>query len=477
MFKKIIAVLTVLLAFGTLSYADGKDNNVIYPAENTKCVIQKIEKTGSKPNNLYSSGGVTLDDAYDDIKDAMLKHKDSVDVSMYGFKYNEEMEDIDSSLWQIYQRAAFKNPSSFAIYNAMSNIKITSDNKIVEIGIPYLFSSGDMAECDRIYNENIQKFVDYGSNFKTDFDKVLAIHDKIIDDYDYWQLYDEEGNEIFDSFDFPQITSSPMAFFLYGKATCVGYSQLFGAVMEKFGIDVEYCTNENHIWNLVSVDGKWYHIDNTFDDPIYTDSDENGVKRVYRKGAHHGYFLVTEETMMSDSGHFINDPWEYTKYYKTEDKTYENNTVFSVFGNIHTMFYKNTFGNYDFSLTAADKVAYTFTSVINLPDVLHTNIYKTASGSYAVQFYSPDKDLSEYSVFVGYYDKNGVFLDKENADMTNLYTGNSKVNYYTTDSKISADAKKIKFDKNYEKSGNKAVLYVWNMNDLSPCSVISGYEF
>lgn len=482
MFKKLILVLSFLLVCTAFCYANGENEEILYPDENRERIIQNVEKVyepAYKTRDLYSSESLTLDDAYNDIKNAMLGHKSSVDISKYGFKYDEEKNDFDDSLWEVYQKAAYKNPSSFAVYNMIENITYNkADNTILDISIVYLFDSEDMDEYDKIYSEKIKAFVDYGKNFKTDFDKVLAIHDKIIDDYDYWQLYDNEGNEIFDSSDYPQITSSPMAFFLYGKATCVGYSQLFGAVMEKLGIETEYCTNENHIWNLVRVDGKWYHIDTTHDDPIYTTStDEGGTKRVYYKGARHKYFLVSEETMLADSGRFISNPWEYTKYYSAEDKTYEENTVFSLFGDVFTMFVKNSSGNYDFSVSAGDKNSYTFTSGIKLSDVLHTNIYKTQSGNYAVQFYDLNGDLSQYDIFVGYYDKNGVMLGKQNADITNLYTGDSKINYYKTSGTVSTDARKIKFDKKYEKTGNKAKLYIWKTDDLLPCSVSAEYEF
>lgn len=482
MLKKLIVTLTVLLSAFSFCYAAyGESERIIYPIENSDRVIQKVEKVDSstyKTRDLYSSEGLNKADAYNDIRNAMLEHRESVDLLKYGFKYDENIDDIENLLWEVFQRAAYKTPSSFSIYNSMKNIRVLSDGTIYEIGINYLFDSEDMADYDTVYSNELKKFVDYGNQFKTDLDKVIAIHDKIIDDYDYWQLYDENGNEIFNSYNYPQITSSPMGFFLYGQATCVGYSQLFCAVMEKLGIDVEFCVNENHIWNLVKVDGKWYHIDNTFDDPIYTTGDgKGGVKRVYYKGAHHKYIMVSEATMLADSGHFIQNPWEYTKYYEAQDKSYETNTVFSKFGDVHTMFYKNSLGNYDFALTAGDDVKYTFTSDIKLFDVLHTNIYKTSSGTCAIQFYNPDNNLSQYDIFVGYYDENGVFLAKQSADLSNLYVGNSKVNYYKSSDTLSMDAKKISFDNDYAKSGNTAKLYIWKTGDFMPCSVLSEYEF
>jgi len=53
-------------------------------------------------------------------------------------------------------------------------------------------------------------------------------------------------------------------------------------------------SNDEHIWNLVYLDGNWYHLDLTWDDPI---SDINVSRSTY--------FLITTETLekINDKAH------------------------------------------------------------------------------------------------------------------------------------------------------------------------------
>lgn len=81
-----------------------------------------------------------------------------------------------------------------------------------------------------------------------------------------------------------------------GKAVCDGYSKLFYFLCRMNGIDCVLVTGsatntagdtEDHAWNKVKINDKWYAIDVTWDDPF---PDEKG--RVL-----YDYFLVTDEDM------------------------------------------------------------------------------------------------------------------------------------------------------------------------------------
>ena len=66
---------------------------------------------------------------------------------------------------------------------------------------------------------------------------------------------------------------------------CQGYAQAFQLVGQKLGYAVlviigeahEFC----HAWNMVCLDGTWYHVDVTFDDPEPDGGDDGFVSRRY----------------------------------------------------------------------------------------------------------------------------------------------------------------------------------------------------
>jgi ribosomal protein L28 len=92
---------------------------------------------------------------------------------------------------------------------------------------------------------------------KSDYEKVKAIHDYIIKNTSY-----DRNLENYSAYDA-----------LIGKsAVCQGYTlaayRLFTAAGLESRIITGYAGGAPHAWNIVKVDGQWYNIDVTWDDPI-----------------------------------------------------------------------------------------------------------------------------------------------------------------------------------------------------------------
>ena len=54
--------------------------------------------------------------------------------------------------------------------------------------------------------------------------------------------------------------------------------------LNKIGIQNYKISSKNHIWNLVNLDGTWYHLDATWDDPVVKDNKQYLI---------HNYFLIS----------------------------------------------------------------------------------------------------------------------------------------------------------------------------------------
>lgn len=108
---------------------------------------------------------------------------------------------------------------------------------------------------------------------------ALAVHDYLAVHY----VYDESLVKR-DAYDL--ITN--------GVGVCEGYSAVYQDLMELVGVECILATSEkmNHVWNMVRIDGTWYHVDLTWDDPT---SDCTGR-------AMHSYFLLSD-SQISDSTH------------------------------------------------------------------------------------------------------------------------------------------------------------------------------
>lgn len=86
-----------------------------------------------------------------------------------------------------------------------------------------------------------------------------------------------------------------------GKTACYGYSRLFLEIMERIGIPCKIVIAEDagnglgHAWNVVQLDGEWYHIDLTWDDPT-------GCPR-YGFGKHDHFLKSDADFLTETNGH------------------------------------------------------------------------------------------------------------------------------------------------------------------------------
>ncbi len=136
---------------------------------------------------------------------------------------------------------------------------------------------------------------------------VKAIHDYIVntltyaDGEDQWEALDS----VYEQYDYPCNVTLAAA-----TGVCQDYTELFQAMCQRAGIPCEMMTGDAggpHAWNRVYLDGTWYYVDCTWDDPV-------GGKPVLR----HDYFLVGVDRMVVS--HF----WDGDDYpYKEYDPAWE----------------------------------------------------------------------------------------------------------------------------------------------------------
>lgn len=109
--------------------------------------------------------------------------------------------------------------------------------------------------------------------------KVKAIHDYIVSNVAY-----DEAMTKFTAYE--ALTE--------GKTVCQGYALLMQAMFEEADIPSIIVEGEAggmlHAWNMVQLDGKWYHIDATWDDPL----PDRGAQVRYT------YYLRTDAEMRMD---------------------------------------------------------------------------------------------------------------------------------------------------------------------------------
>lgn len=157
-------------------------------------------------------------------------------------------------------------------YNSFKTIKTkVSSNNEITLEIQKKYSEEKINKINELVNNVISEL---DLNNIDDLTKIERIHNYILSH----TVYDKNTN----NFDI----NSAYGSLIEGHAVCSGYADAFSIFMNIYKIPNIRVSSENHLWNLVYINGKWLHIDLTWDDSENNKYDNN-------------YFLITKEKLFS----------------------------------------------------------------------------------------------------------------------------------------------------------------------------------
>lgn len=157
-------------------------------------------------------------------------------------------------------------------YNSFKTIKTkVSSNNEITLEIQKKYSEEKINKINELVNNVINEL---DLNNIDDLTKIERIHNYILNH----TVYDKNTK----NFDI----NSAYGSLIEGHAVCSGYADAFSIFMNIYKIPNIRVSSENHLWNLVYINGKWLHIDLTWDDSENNKYDNN-------------YFLITKEKLFS----------------------------------------------------------------------------------------------------------------------------------------------------------------------------------
>lgn len=104
----------------------------------------------------------------------------------------------------------------------------------------------------------------------SDYARELALHDWMIE----WAEYDPGALSSHPRGEPMPDNDNPYGFLTGKKGICRGYASTFHLLMDLSGIEcrtvngMSHAGTAEHAWNLVKLDGDWYAVDATWDDPV-----------------------------------------------------------------------------------------------------------------------------------------------------------------------------------------------------------------
>ena len=192
-------------------------------------------------------------------------------------KYKHCIEDVKNL---VFDQKKLSTINGFVHpYNSFQNIR-TEYNSLGEINIDVIKTYTE--EDIRMINEKMQEIITKEVKDEKNPRKIIKIiHDYIINHTKYDK--DRADKNIIR---YRSNTAYGVLFEGYG--ICGGYTDAMALFLNYYDIPNFEISSENHIWNAVYLDGKWLHLDLTWDDPIVSTGEEI-LSNVY--------FLITTEQL------------------------------------------------------------------------------------------------------------------------------------------------------------------------------------
>ena len=174
----------------------------------------------------------------------------------------------------------------------------TDGTYAIDVCPVYLFDEQTTKQKQEVFNTEVQKYVSKVDESMSDFKKAVIIHDELALKCSYFT--DSETNY-----------ATAYSAIVNNKANCQGYSEAYSYLLSLVGVKSELVesTAMNHAWNKVCIDGEYYHVDLTWDDPVPN------------KDGHveHTYFLLSDDAISSGSDHY-----GFDSSFKSESTKYDN---------------------------------------------------------------------------------------------------------------------------------------------------------
>jgi hypothetical protein len=273
--------------------------------------LQDAQKVGligvSNPGKLYVPTDEDL--IYYAIKNALLRAVDEVNLSRYPASGSSE------TVFSIISRVVNDNPEILyyegCTYwsNGRLQFKYRKDKATC---------LSHLEQLSKRVDEIIQEIIKPGM---TGYEKEQAVHDYIITNTRYDMENYKKGT-------IPPESYSAYGTLVLGIGVCEGYAESMKLILDRLGTECLLVPGnskgQNHVWNMVKIDGSYYHVDITWDDPVSSDGTDLLI---------YDYFNLTDSEMAKDHSW---DTKAYPRCFSTKyNYFYYNNLVVSKYGEFY----------------------------------------------------------------------------------------------------------------------------------------------
>lgn len=174
----------------------------------------------------------------------------------------ENLNAFVQTIKEIYETVINDHPELFYVTGsaALDGYGSTQTGLAVTIAPEYFPCDDAMVAA---FQQKLMEAAAYAGSFPTEWEKALAAHDYLMTACSYnWEIATGTGTP-------GRQVYSAYGALVDGDAVCQGYALAYKLILNQMGIGCITVSSSGmkHMWNLVQLDGVWYHVDVTWDDP------------------------------------------------------------------------------------------------------------------------------------------------------------------------------------------------------------------
>lgn len=286
-FEKIRIIILSLLCVCCISYCRTSANaeELLNYSEEYVDLIQ--EGNYGNSSNVRKVECYSLND-YTEVKNAIKDGLLDLDQSISIYNYKVSINDIS----KVYRDVVNDNPELFYVSGGYSYY-YTTDGYVTSIIPAYISDSkDDILEMKDKFNAAVDRLKREINSDLSDIDTALEVHNYIASHAEYNTTGYNTGT-------LSNIDHSAYGVLVEHTGVCDSYSLAYQYIMKCiYNIDTVVVTSQpmNHAWNLIKINGNYYHVDLTWDDGTFT---MNG--KVIDYNVRYLYFLLSDDAISNMS--------------------------------------------------------------------------------------------------------------------------------------------------------------------------------
>ncbi len=276
-----LLLIPIMLA-GCTERSNDDDGGYHVISDGTSVKVDEPDTDSSEEYSCYIPEGMETVYASRYLDDEKKEVYDNIVKSIAGFEESVPLE-IDAEIYNMLLNLANIEQLSFSHIENRRLGDFDVNTQTFSVEFDYRFTEQEVSDMNRASEKAADAVLEGITEDMSEYDILKYFHDYLIlnCNSDTEDIY---ANTVYGAL-------------VKGKALCEGYSKAFSYLCNRAGIENMIVTGNTgvaHMWNMVNVDGNWYHIDVTLDKPM------GQLAEMYPDMVLYQYFMVTNSVIEND---------------------------------------------------------------------------------------------------------------------------------------------------------------------------------